>query len=253
MSEYSYPGGELALFAAAHNWKSYFARRLQPHVRGRVLEVGAGMGATTTALWHPGVGTWTCLEPDPTLAGAIDRAASALAARGADVQVRACTSADLDPEARFDTILYVDVLEHIAADRDEVALAAKHLSPGGRLVVLAPAHQRLFTPFDAAIGHHRRYSADTLSALSPPGLRPVDVFYLDSVGLLASLANRLLLRQAMPTPRQIAVWDRLFVPLSVRLDARLGFRLGKTVVAVWERARDGDSSRRASVAEPGLQ
>jgi len=235
MSEYEYPGGELALFAHARNWKSYFAERLRPHVRGAVLEVGAGMGETTTALWHGGVSSWTCLEPDPTLASAIDRAASALTARGATVKVQACTTGELESSARFDTILYVDVLEHIAEDRAELARAAAHLAPGGRLVVLSPAHQKLFTPFDAAIGHHRRYSAETLSALGPVGLRALDVFYLDSVGLLASLANRLLLRQSMPTPGQIAVWDRVLVPISVRLDARIGFRLGKTVVAVWEK------------------
>jgi SAM-dependent methyltransferase len=234
-SSYAYPGGELALFANARNWKSYFAERLRPNVRGAVLEVGAGMGATTEALWHPGCSSWTCLEPDPSLAGAIDRAARSLSARGANLEVRATTIAGLDPAAKFDTILYIDVIEHIEDDRAELARAADRLLPGGRLVVLAPAHQRLYTPFDAAIGHHRRYSADTLAALSPPGLRELEVFYLDSVGLLASLANRLLLRQSMPTPRQIAMWDSVFVPASVRLDALLRFRLGKTVVGVWER------------------
>lgn len=234
-SSYSYPGGELALFSEARRWKAYFARHLRPHLRGDVLEVGAGMGATTEVLWHTGCTSWLCLEPDPSLAAAIERARQALSARGAAVEVRAATLDSLPEEPRFDTILYIDVLEHIEADRDELARAAARLRPGGRLVVLCPAHQRLYTPFDAAVGHHRRYDKASLTALAPPGLREIEASYLDSAGLLASLGNRLFLRQSMPTPKQIAVWDRLFVPVSERLDRLLDYRVGKTVVVVWER------------------
>ena len=46
----AYPGGELELFAVARNWKAYFARVLQPYIGRSVLEVGAGLGATTKAL-----------------------------------------------------------------------------------------------------------------------------------------------------------------------------------------------------------
>jgi 2-polyprenyl-3-methyl-5-hydroxy-6-metoxy-1,4-benzoquinol methylase len=63
----------------------------------------------------------------------------------------------LGPEERFDTALYIDVLEHIRDDQTEVARVGRHLTPGGHLVVLAPAHQALYTLFDAAIGHFRRY------------------------------------------------------------------------------------------------
>ena len=61
------------------------------------------------------------------------------------------------------------------------------------------------------------------------------MFYLDAVGLLASLCNRLLLRQQMPTSRQIQVWDRFLVPLSRWVDPLLGYRLGKSIVGVWRK------------------
>ena len=61
------------------------------------------------------------------------------------------------------------------------------------------------------------------------------VIYLDSVGLLASLSNRAMLRQHMPTARQIAIWDRLMVPMSRLLDPLLFHRLGKSVLAVWRK------------------
>ena len=62
-------------------------------------------------------------------------------------------------------------LEHIEDDREGLKLAAAHLRPGGRTIVLSPAHQWLFTPFDAAIGHFRRYNRSMLRSISPPELR----------------------------------------------------------------------------------
>ena len=58
---------------------------------------------------------------------------------------------------------------------------------------------------------------------------------MDSVGMLASLGNRLLLKSAMPTAQQIAVWDRLMVPLSRLADPLLLHTLGKSVLGVWTR------------------
>jgi hypothetical protein len=72
-----------------------------------------------------------------------------------------------------------------------------------------------------------------LLRLAPPHLKLVDVRMIDSFGLLASLANRLLLRSSMPSEGQILLWDRVLVPLS-RVGDRLSFhRIGKSVLAVW--------------------
>src|SRR5262249_9818557 len=135
---------------------------------------------------------------------------------------------------------YIDVLEHIEDDRGEVARAAAHLVPGGRLVVLSPAHAWLYSDFDAAIGHFRRYDGKSLRALTPPSLKVKSLRYLDSAGLAASGANRFLLRQSMPGRAQIAFWDKCLVPMSRVTDALSAGRLGKSVVAVWERAADHD-------------
>ena len=56
---------------------------------------------------------------------------------------------------------------------------------------------------------------------------------LDCAGFFASLANRLMLRAALPSQRQIAVWDNLLVPISCLLDPLTGHKFGKTAVAVW--------------------
>jgi len=227
-----YAGGELELFAAAVNWKSYFARAIRPFIAGRVLEVGAGIGANIPYLHKAGVTEWTSLEPDAELAGQIDRAV----ARGqlpANCRVEIGTLRSIDPAARYDAILYIDVLEHIAEDAAELSEAASHLMPGGHLIVLAPAHQFLFSAFDEAVGHYRRYNRKSLAALVPPGCTLRSCRMLDAVGFFASLANAALLRSAVPSKGQIKLWDSCMVPLSRVADRVMGHRFGKTVIAVW--------------------
>jgi SAM-dependent methyltransferase len=231
-----YPGGELELFARAGKWKAYVGTLLRPYLRGDVLEVGAGLGATTRRLCDGTQRSWLCLEPDRTMA---DRLAEAIAtgALPACCRAREGTVRELPAERRFDAILYVDVLEHIEDDAAELAAAARRLRPGGALIVLAPAHGWLYSPFDRAIGHHRRYTRRTLARVAPPGLRRLALRYLDSVGLLASAGNRFLLRKSLPTARDVACWDRFMVPLSRRLDPWLGFRLGKSILGIWRAER----------------
>ena len=154
-----------------------------------------------------------------------------------DCDVVAGTIDRIDTAAQFDTILYIDVLEHIADDRAELARAGRHLAPEGNLVVLLPAHQFLFSRFDAAIGHFQRYDKRSLAALCPPECRMRSLMMLDGAGFFASLANRFLLGAALPSPRQIAFWDKVLVPISRLLDRLTGRRFGKTVVAVWTRER----------------
>ena len=228
----------LELFREAAHWKAYLAHLLRPHIRGRVLEVGAGIGGTTQALCPSaaadGVQSWICLEPDHKQANRISTMIAAGSLPGICDAVNG-QLAGFKPEDPFDTILYIDVLEHIEDDSTEVANAASLLCEGGRLVVLSPAHQALFSRLDEVAGHHRRYSLAALVALTPPPLRPVQSRYLDSVGMFASYANRLLLRQGMPTSAQLALWDRIMVPLSRWLDPLFRYRLGKSVLVVWEK------------------
>jgi SAM-dependent methyltransferase len=235
--DYTYIGDELELFAAATVWKSYLARQVSPFLGRRVLEVGAGLGGTTRLFCRDAAhfDRWLGLEPDPSLASrfAAEVDSGALPSCCA-IQVGTLESLD-EAEGAFDSILYIDVLEHIEHDQAEVARAAARLAPGGFLVVLSPAHNRLFTPFDKAIGHYRRYDRPMIRALDPPGLSLVRLRYLDSVGMLASAANRLILSQSMPTPRQIRFWDRVLVRSSLALDPLLAYRVGKSILAVWQR------------------
>ncbi|MEZ0395821.1 MAG: class I SAM-dependent methyltransferase [Anaerolineales bacterium] len=229
----SYIGGELDIFAEAVRWKAYFGRLLRPYLGERVLEVGAGLGATTAALCSGREREWWCLEPDPALLAHIE-------ARLRTSRLPPCCRAvpgalqDVPASARFDTILYIDVLEHIEDDRAELERAAARLLPGGHLIVLAPACPALYSPFDRAIGHYRRYTRAALQALTPPQTRLIVLRHLDSLGFFLSLANRSLLRQSMPSRRQILFWDRLLTPLTRLSDWLVRYTFGRSLLAVWE-------------------
>lgn len=227
---FQYPGRELELFADARRWRAYWQSRVVPKLGDHVLEVGAGIGSITADL-APSTSAWTALEPDRNLADRIP----AVRTRHGQARIVNGTIADLDPNQRFDTVLYVDVLEHIKADADELAAAAQLLRTFGRLIVLVPAYQFLYSPFDASVGHHRRYSPRRLRAIAPPSLQEVRIEHLDALGFIAAAVNRLVLRQEMPVSSQIRLWDRVLVPISRIIDPVIFRSFGKSLVAVWER------------------
>ena len=233
ISEFKYVGSELDLFAAASNWKSYWSRQIQPFLRGDVLEVGAGIGSNTQFIDSGGTGRWVCLEPDPELAGQLVKKLGETKTHRTYETL--CGTLDALAADQFDTIIYIDVLEHIENDREELCKAAAHLRRGGHLIVLSPAHQRLFTPFDAKIGHFRRYDMPMLRTITPDSLCLERMRYLDSAGLLASTANLLLLQQSMPTKAQLRFWDHWVVPVSRVLDRFFFYAVGKSIFAVWRR------------------
>lgn len=243
MSDCNYVGSELELFAAVRNWKSYWSRQIRPFIRGDVIEVGAGIGSNTPFLdpgcddpagYEPGGDhRWVCLEPDPLLLAQLTKTLKQTTGR--QYETVCGTLQTSDRSQRFDTVIYIDVLEHIANDREELNIAAGRLRPGGRIIVLAPAHQWLFSPFDAAIGHFRRYNRTMLRSISPTGLTIEQLIYLDSVGLTASAANLFLLRQSMPTKAQLRFWDHWIVPVSRVMDKLLLHSAGKSIVAIWRK------------------
>lgn len=225
-----YIGTELELFQHARNWKRYFAGRLRPYVRGRVLDVGCGMGVNADALWNPAVDSYTFLEPDPQLLAQVP----AHVHTPALAQARRIngTTASLAPDQRFDTILYLDVIEHIEDSTAELRRAYELLAPGGHLLILVPAFNYLYSPFDKAIGHFRRYDKGILRRELPPELVRVSTRYMDSVALFASLANKWFLGQSAPTLKQVLFWDRTIVPVSRVLDPLVLHTFGKSLLSI---------------------
>jgi len=229
-----YVGKELDLFSHAKNWKRYWSSQIRPYVSGDVLEVGAGLGVNAAFLNSRSSSSWTCLEPDPELAAQMREKFAAQPAL-ANCRVESGTTQTPDQRPQFDTVIYIDVLEHIENDRQELLRASGLLRSEGRLIVLAPAYQWLYTHFDGAIGHVRRYTRSTLSACTPSGCELERLFYLDSAGLLASIGSKLFLKQLLPNLKQILLWGRILVPISRVSDHLTLHGIGRSILAIWKK------------------
>lgn len=230
----NYVGDELALFEKAKNWKNYYGSYLKPYLIGNVMEVGAGIGGTTLILCNGSQNKWVCLEPDGNLVAEIEKMIHLGKLPNYCEAVKG-TLSSINPSNKYDAIIYIDVIEHIEDDKSEIALAVQYLKDGGTLMVLVPAHQYLFNKFDAALGHFRRYNKKMLREVVPEGLEEVKIFYLDCIGLLASLTNKWFLKQSIPTAKQIIFWDNVIIRISKLIDPILGYTLGKTVIGIWKK------------------
>jgi phospholipid N-methyltransferase len=230
MTHIKYIGKELDTFAVAINWKNYVKSLTSEFIKGNVLEVGAGIGSNTTIILNSQCHSWLCLEPDAKLFQSLNLTLNS--SQFTNFYTRNGTISILNGEQLFDSIIYIDVLEHIDMDGEELKKVSHLLNNNGNLVVLSPAHQYLFSPFDAAIGHYRRYNKSSIEKVLPDDIEIIKLVYLDCVGLLASIVNKTVLHQSMPSIQQIKFWDRFLVPISTKLDSFLNYRFGKSILLI---------------------
>jgi ubiquinone/menaquinone biosynthesis C-methylase UbiE len=236
---YQYVGEELDLFALADNWRAYWFSKTEPFLGRQNLEVGSGIGSNVPLLARASE-RLTCLEPDPAQVERLRQVIDS-AGLGDHAEVITGDTSALPREQRFDAVLYIDVLEHIEDDHAEMARAAGFVREGGHLIVLSPAFPRLFTAFDHAIGHYRRYTRKSLGGVAGSNLEPVKLRYLDSLGFCSSCANKLFLKQAMPKAEQLRFWDRRLVPLSRFIDPLIFHVVGKSVLGIWKKTAEAQA------------
>jgi SAM-dependent methyltransferase len=134
------------------------------------LEIGCGQGAMGARL----VGltaSFTAVEPD---ASSYRIAKERIEPRGGEVAN--CASDDLPADQVFDMVCAFEVLEHLEDDAGALASWAPRVRVGGHLLLSVPAWQRMFGPWDKAVGHYRRYSPDELAdKLRVAGFEPVHI------------------------------------------------------------------------------
>jgi SAM-dependent methyltransferase len=224
---------DLERLGTADRFFGWTLDEFRPYLSGRVLEVGAGLGTITRKL----------AESDPDLKivalEPADNLFSELAAYAAVTpQVEASQLISGEYLAQhsqpFDTIIYLNVLEHIKHDTDELKITAAALRPGGHILVFGPGLDWLYSELDYNAGHYRRYRVGGLRKVAEEaGLEVVAINYFDVLGVLPYFIVYRLLRSQAISGSTMWGYDRVLVPLS-RLIQRALRRppLGKNVIMV---------------------
>jgi SAM-dependent methyltransferase len=222
--------GTLERLAAAPRFNEWLFSRLRPWIGQDVLEIGSGIGNLSTFLLDRR--RVVLSDTDPAY---VERLRRRFAAHP-NVRVARLTLPTVNGDLarqRFDTIVCVNVLEHVEDDTGSLSALRGILAPAGRLVLLVPAFTALFGTLDVALGHVRRYTAGEIRRKLPDaGLKLVHLEYFNLGGLPGWwLTGRVLRRRLIPA-RSLR-WFEALVPLF-RLERFLPWRIGQSLIAIGE-------------------
>jgi SAM-dependent methyltransferase len=219
------------LAAAAPRYNAWLIERVLPWVGRRVLEIGAGVGTMSAFLTDR-----ERVVLSDTNAGYLERLRMRFAGHQ-QVRIEAlrlpATNGDLQAE-RLDTIICLNVLEHVRDDELSLTSMFQLLQPGGRLVLLVPSLPAIYGTLDRALGHFRRYTPSELrTKYAAAGFRMRHLEYFNMAGIPGWwFTGRVLKRELIPTGS--LRWYDALVPLF-RLERFLPWRLGQSLIAVGER------------------
>jgi 2-polyprenyl-3-methyl-5-hydroxy-6-metoxy-1,4-benzoquinol methylase len=224
---------DLERLGTADHFFSWALEEFLPFLRGRVLEVGAGMGTITRRLVELDQDlTIVALEPAGNVFADLASFAAVTPRVAAHQQTLREYQAAVDEP--FDAAVYLNVLEHVEDDAGELRRVAATLRPGGALLVFGPALEWLYSELDYKAGHYRRYSVARLRRLvRAAGFEIVSLRYFDVLGVLPYFVAYRLLRRPAISGSTMWGYDRLLVPVSRRLQQTVPRPpLGKNVVLV---------------------
>ncbi|MGZ8735514.1 MAG: glycosyltransferase [Acidimicrobiia bacterium] len=222
-------GAALDSLQDADNYADWIYDLCEPHLGTEVLEIGAGHGELTQRLVPGRFVTATDLS---------ERCVEELQSRYeglANVEIRHADIAALGGDRLYDSVVLINVLEHIPDDFAALRDLRVRLKPGGRLIVFSPAFEGLYSDFDRRIGHYRRYRRSQLVTVADrAGLQLVEARYVNSVGAFAWWLFARRLRQ-MPTQGwSVKLYDRAVVPVLRRVETRRAPDFGQSVLLVAE-------------------
>lgn len=216
---------------AAPNYLRWIADLCSPYLGREVLDVGAGHGAITELLGE-GRSVLATDISDTCIAAMEQRFAAT-----PNVDVRKADLRTLDPDElgrRFDSVVLINVLEHIEDDAGTLAALSRFLRPRGTLVIYVPALNGLYGPWDRKVGHFRRYSKWRLrETAAEAGLGVAELRYANLLAIPAWFAfSRFSARSNDDPGNSLSIWDRTGVPLSRMIESRVRPPVGLNLLCI---------------------
>lgn len=220
----------LETLAASDRFNDEVWGKIQSFVGTEILEVGMGIGIFTEKLLSRGKVFGVDIVPE-----FVEEAKRRLGARPGLEYLVADMGAGLPNSLRglaFDTIVCMNVLEHIEDDRGTLKTFLSMLTPQGRLILVVPAYQCLFNPLDANDGHFRRYErADLNEKLRTAGFSVVHESRFNLFGIFGWFLNGTILRRKDLPAGQMGLFNKV-APLLFWLEHLVGPPAGLSLLAV---------------------
>jgi SAM-dependent methyltransferase len=211
----------------AKNYRRWICDIFSPYLGETTLEVGAGIGQNSKVLAEVGAEKLICIEPDKSyLTRLKQNAKNATIIHG--------TIKDIPPTLMPDSIVSINVLEHIEKDSKELKNYAKVLSPkNGYLCILVPARMEIYSEIDKLFGHYRRYNKQELSAkLTENNFSIQKIYYSNFLGYITWLATFKFGGKLSFTPSQVKLYDRIAIPIIKIIESSVKPPVGQSIIAI---------------------
>jgi SAM-dependent methyltransferase len=215
---------------AAPRYRQWEYDLVAPFLGRSVLEIGSGMGHFSEKLVEAGLDRLVLSDPDELCLEGLRHSYGD--PPGVEVVSIALPGAVSLPEP-VESVVAMNVLEHIEDDAQALRDLAVAVVPGGRIVLWVPAYMQLYGEFDRKVGHFRRYVPETMrSAVERAGL---EVVYLRRINFLGGLAWWLAVRRGgarHPNTRLVWLYDNIVVPTSRTVEKLVEPPFGQSIICV---------------------
>jgi SAM-dependent methyltransferase len=136
----------------------------------------------------------------------------------------------------FDTVICLNVLEHVEDDLRALSHMQSVLKPGGRLVLLVPAFQFLYGTVDRSLDHYRRYTRKSLlPRMRAAGFEIERSFYMNVIGMAGWFLNNRVLKRREENADQIEMFDRYIAPVAERIEKIIPPPFGLSLIAIGQK------------------
>lgn len=232
-----YVGKDLEAMDFAENYHRWILDIFRPFLGRRLVEVGAGTGSFSNLLLETTPEALSLVEPSAmyeTLVESVPRNGGSTTISHYR-NIFTAVANDIK-RAEPDTVLYINVLEHIENDVDELRAVHQTLLVGGRVCIFVPSVPFLLSEFDRRIGHFRRYKRKELvRKCDDAGFKSRLVRSFDAPGILPWLVKYRLLGSTTMESSAVQLYDRVAVPIIRRIESVLHPPIGKNLIYVGEK------------------
>jgi SAM-dependent methyltransferase len=234
-----YGGRDLEAMSFAVRYHQWILQIFRPYLGTRIVEVGAGIGSFSELILELRPESLSLVEPSKEMhlrlverVRELNPVPQVFTFNSPFVEI----AQQIRVTQRPDSIIYVNVLEHILDDEAELTAASEALIKGGRIFIFVPAMRWLYGGFDRAVGHFRRYTKGEVSEkCRRAGFIILSCRYLDLVGVVPWwLKYRLLNSNRLETPL-VKMYDAYVVPVTKLIERFINPPIGKNIVLIAER------------------